>query len=120
MKRSDRVYQDPHYPLPEVQAAAKRDIVITGKAVREARVAYPADLIDLESELRETVRTLLPEEFQFAQRKPIREGVHSWVDVYRIDFEGCDIWLKLKIEHDAAGPHVVVISCHQWDEGIPI
>lgn len=43
----------------------------------------------------------------------------TWVDVYRVDFEGCDLWLKIKLENDTSGEFVVVISLHEWDESMP-
>ncbi len=121
MNRRDRAYQEPHFALPRVLLAALgRDVIITRRATQEAEAAFPADSIDLDAELRGIVRSLVPEEFQFAQRQTNSKGAVTWVDVYRIDFEGCDIWLKIKLESDRHGEYVVIISCHEWDENIPI
>jgi hypothetical protein len=119
--RSDRIYDQPHFPLSTIVAVAvTRDILITDRAIREAELAFPSDLVDLDEQLREIVASLVPDEFQFAQRKILTGGGVSWVDVYRIDFEGCDVWLKIKLESDKHGEYVAIISCHQWDESIPI
>ena len=121
MNRRNRAYQEPHFALATVlAAAAHRDVIVTNRAAQEAGTSFPPDLVDLDVELREVVRSLVPEEFQFAQRQSLSAGAVTWVDVYRIDFEGCDIWLKIKLESDRHGEYVVIISCHEWDENIPI
>lgn len=120
-KRTDRDYRQPYYSLSLVISLAHaREIVLTGRAATGAVNVFPGDLIDLDYELREIVKSLVINEFQFAQRKSGIYGNVSWVDVYRVDFEDCDVWLKLKTEQDETGDYVVIISCHEWDESIPI
>jgi Motility quorum-sensing regulator, toxin of MqsA len=124
MPRQNRRYEKPHYDLARVHsAAAHRDIVITGKASTEAVSALPRDIIDIDGEIREIVVSLTAEEFVFTEKRTRKIGpkrVTSIVDVYRVDFEGSDIWMKLKIEQDNGGDFVLIISFHEWDTRRPI
>jgi hypothetical protein len=124
MSRKDRTYDKPHYKLGLVHAAAAaRDIVLTGTATADAERVLPRDLIDVDGQIREVVASLTIEEYEFTQtlvRKVGTKKIRSIVDVYRIDFEGADIWMKIKVEQDAEGDYVVIISFHEWDDSRPI
>ncbi len=113
MVRRDRRIDRPRHPINRVREAARfGQIALTRKALREAELVLPSDLIDYEGEITGIVADLTLPEFQFAQE---RDG--EWVDVYRVDFEGIDLWVKLKLEQDAGSPEmVVVISFHLWDD----
>ena len=124
MPRPNRQYDKPHYDLTRVHdTAAKRDIVVTGRASAEATRVFPPDLIDIDGEIREIIASLTPAEYEFTDKRTNKVGLktfHSIVDVYRIDFEGVDIWIKIKIEQDCDGDFVVVISFHEWDDSRPV
>lgn len=124
MTPANRFYDNPHYELSRVhQAAAARDIVLTRRASVEGAAALPSDIIDLDIEIREIVRSLVPGEFRFRERERrlvAGKRIYVWADVYRIDFEGCDVWLKLKLEPDRRGEHVLVLTLHRWDDTRPI
>ncbi len=124
MPKANRRTDRPRFSLADVHAAAAtREIVITLRARTEGARALPADLIDLDDEIRAIIVSLVVDEFQFAEvrtRNVDGRRSRSWVDVYRVDFEGCDLWLKIKLETDPAGQFVVVISLHEWDESIPL
>ena len=120
MARPNRRYKKPHYELSRVHSVASaRDIVITTRAVRDATRTLPPDIIDVGVELREIAASLTLEEFVFSERQTRRKDgkeLVSVVDVYKIDFEGSECWLKLKLEQDESGDYVVVISFHEWDD----
>jgi hypothetical protein len=124
MTPANRFYDSPHFELARVhKAAATRDVVLTRTAGYEGAAALPQDIIDLDTEIREIVRSLAPGEFQFRERKlrlVAEKRRYVWADVYRIDFEGCDVWLKLKLEPDRQGEYVLVLSLHRWDDSRPI
>lgn len=123
MPRANRRTGKPHFAPSRVHAAAAaRDIVITRRALHEGTRALPPDLIDIEGEIRALVGSLVIDEFEFAEFQTRQHGgtrKRSWVDVYRVDFENRDLWLKLKLEQDAQGDFVVVISLHEWDDTTP-
>ena len=120
MARANRRYKKPHYDIGRVHSAANtRDIVVTGKASHEALSALPTDIVDIDLEIQTILRSLVRDEFMFSEKRTrtiAGSKVISWVDVYRIDFEGLDLWLKLKVEQDSCGDYVLVISFHNWDE----
>jgi hypothetical protein len=123
MARGNRRYDRPHFELARVHtAASQRTIVITRRAQAEGLAVLPPGIIELGAEIREIVVSLVIDEFEFSERRTrVVKGVRieSRVDVYRIDFEGRDLWMKIKLEQDASGDFVVVISLHGWDPSRP-
>ena len=121
MPRPNRRYDNPHYDLARVHAAARdRDVAVTDRARADAERVLPSDIVDLDLEISEIVRSLVRDEFEFSETQTRQYKGRSFVsvvDVYRIDFENRDLWLKLKIEQDLECLDVaVVISFHEWDD----
>jgi hypothetical protein len=112
-RRRDRRYDEPYYPLERVHEAVSFDqIALTRKARDEAEALFPDEPIEIAESITEIVGGLTRDEFRFSQE---RDG--EWIDVYRVECEGCDVWLKLKLEKDPREPEmVIVISFHEWDD----
>jgi|GEM_PF-2111128 len=113
MKRSDRRYDGgPEYPLEKVRSCTSiPQFTLTRKAFVEAQRVLPAGAIDVFGTIKEIVLGLDETQWRFSQEK---DG--QWVDVYYVEYEGRDIWLKLKLElNQHSKEYTIVISFHEWD-----
>jgi hypothetical protein len=122
MSREDRRYTGgPRHSLDEVRAC-------TGLTqFRVTRKAQYTDgprvldgvldgVLDVFGTIKGLVLALHEGQWRFAQEK---DG--GWVDVYQVQYEERDIWLKLKLElMEHSKQYAVVVSFHEWDHSRPI
>lgn len=105
-------------PLERVRACiALRQFVVTRRAelVDGPRVLPPGTIAVFET-IRSIVASLEERQWRFRQEKG-----GTWVDVYRVEYEGRSLWLKLRLElNQHSKEYVVVVSFHEWDETRPI
>lgn len=119
MHRPDRRYEGgPQFPLSDVRGClAVRQFTVSRKAqYTDGPRVLPSGTVDVFGTIQGLVRGLLEANWKFAQEKDGR-----WVDVYRVEHGGRDLWLKLKIElMQNTKQYAVVISFHEWDDDRPI
>ena len=119
MGRRDRRYDGgPEFPLEKVRACiAVSQFALSRKAeYTDGPRILPGGTIDVFGTVKGLVSELREDDWKFAQEMNGR-----WVDVYRVNYEGRDVWLKLKVElWQHAKEHAVVISFHEWDDDRPI
>lgn len=115
-KRRDQ----PEYPLETVRSLANAGkLAVEPRALRSAIEILPYDdprpLKKAREEIAYIIERLVMEEFEYRQDIPGRTPA----DVYRVDWEEMDLYLKLKIEPDIEGPGeqvVTVLSFKPWTD----
>lgn len=118
MARADRRYTgEPHYPLVQVRACTGlMQFRLTRKVQYSDGPRALPGVIDVFGTIKDLVLALDEGHWRFAQEK---DG--SWVDVYQVQYEDRDLWLKLKLEMMAhSRQYAVVVSFHEWDHSRPI
>lgn len=117
--RPDRRYDGgPHFPLEQVRRCTSLpQFRVSRKAqYTDGPRVLPPGTVDVFGTIKSLVLGLEEEQWQFSQEKDGR-----WVDVYRVEYSGRDIWLKLKLElMEHSKQYSVVISFHEWDHSRPI
>jgi hypothetical protein len=109
-----RFSNKPHYDPAFVRALVQSErIAFEPRALRAARLLFP-DVVDIVEEFSVVLADLRLEEFEYTQVLQDR----SPADIYHIEFEARDLYLKIKIENDPEDGNdvVAVISLHEWED----
>lgn len=118
MPRDDRRYDGgPHHPLEQVRACTGlAQFRVTRKAQYTDGPRVLDGVLDVFGTIKDLVLGLDEGQWCFAQEK---DG--GWVDVYQVQYEERDLWLKLKLElMEHSKRYAVVVSFHEWDHSRPI
>ncbi len=115
-KRRDQ----PEYPLDTVRSLAKAGkLAVEPRALRSAieilPYADPRPSKRAREEIAYIIERLVTDEFEYRQEVPGRTPA----DVYRVNWEDVDLYLKLKIEPDIEVPGaevVAVLSFKPWTD----
>lgn len=115
-KRRDQ----PEYPLEIVRSLANaRKLLVEPRALRSAIEILPYEDPRPSRKAREEIayiiERLVKDEFEYRQEIP----GHTPADVYRVNWEDMDLYVKLKIEPDVETPGdkvVAVLSFKPWTE----
>lgn len=110
----------PEYPLEKIRSLAKSGrMLVEPRALKSAVEILPYDDPRPGKKAREeiayVIEQLVVDEFEYRQEIPDRTPA----DVYRVNWEDLDLYVKLKIEPDfeAPGEHVVtVLSFKPWTD----